>query len=227
MAVSATSAPLTGLPRRLVQDGIIDEPTILEAIKAARTEKVGLVAHLVNHGMADARKVAIAASHEFGVPLMDIEVLELELEAVKTVDQTLLNKHRVLPLVLRGKRMFLGVSDPTNLAAIDEIKFQTGCASTRSSSSRTSSRCSSTRRSRPSILRCPASTRTISTSRGWRSAVATRRRTTTSAATTSKTRRSSASSTRSCSTRSSAAPRTSTSSPTRRCSGCAPDSTAC
>ncbi|NIQ95426.1 MAG: hypothetical protein GWN87_15410, partial [Desulfuromonadales bacterium] len=33
----------------------------------------------------------------------------------------------VLPLVLRGKRMFLGVSDPTNLAAIDEIKFQTGC----------------------------------------------------------------------------------------------------
>ncbi|NIQ95425.1 MAG: hypothetical protein GWN87_15405, partial [Desulfuromonadales bacterium] len=48
MAVSATSAPLTGLPRRLVQDGIIDEPTILEAIKAARTEKVGLVAHLVN-----------------------------------------------------------------------------------------------------------------------------------------------------------------------------------
>ena len=127
MAVSATSAPLTGLPRRLVQDGIIDEGAVLAAIKESRNEKTSLVAHLVNQNKADPRKIAIAASHEFGVPLMDLEVLELELDAIKAVDQTLLNKHRVLPLVLRGKRMFLGVSDPTNLAAIDEIKFQTGC----------------------------------------------------------------------------------------------------
>jgi type IV pilus assembly protein PilB len=38
----------------------------------------------------------------------------------------LLAKHRVLPLLLRGKRLFLGVSDPTAHAAIDEIKFQSG-----------------------------------------------------------------------------------------------------
>jgi type IV pilus assembly protein PilB len=42
------------------------------------------------------------------------------------VDQRLLAKHRVLPLLLRGKRLFLGVSDPTAHAAIDEIKFQSG-----------------------------------------------------------------------------------------------------
>ena len=127
MAVSATTAPLTGLPRRLVQDGIIDEETVVESVKQARKDKVGLVAHLVNHNKVDARKVAIAASHEFGVPLMDIEVLEMDIDAIKAVDQSLLNKHRVMPLILRGKRMFLGVADPTNLAAIDEIKFQTGC----------------------------------------------------------------------------------------------------
>ena len=127
MAVSATSAPLTGLPRRLVQDGIIDEEAVLEALKEARNEQVGLVAHLVATEQADARKIAIAASHEFGVPLMDIEVLQLDLEAIRTVDQKLITKHRVLPLILRGKRLFLGVSDPTNLASIDEIKFQTGC----------------------------------------------------------------------------------------------------
>ena len=127
MAVSATTAPLSGLPRRLVQDGIIEEDIVLQAMKDARKKKVGLVAHLVDRGEADARKVAIAASHEFGVPLMDIDVLELDIEAIRAVDQTLLSKHRVLPLILRGKRMFLGVADPTNLAAIDEIKFQTGC----------------------------------------------------------------------------------------------------
>jgi len=126
MAVSATTAPLTGLPRRLVQDGIIAEDECLQAIKDARAEKQGLVQYLVNKELADPRQIAIAASHEFGVPLLDLSVLELDLDAVRAVDQKLLNKHRVIPLVRRGQRMFLGVSDPTNLQAIDEIKFQTG-----------------------------------------------------------------------------------------------------
>ena len=127
MAVSANNAALSGLPRRLVQDGIIEEEAVLEAVKEARSKKLGLVPHLVGNALAEARKIAVAASHEFGIPLMDIDALELDLDAVRTVDQQLLNKHRVLPLMLRGKRLFLGVSDPTNLQAIDEIKFQTGC----------------------------------------------------------------------------------------------------
>jgi type IV pilus assembly protein PilB len=127
MAVSATSAPLSGLPRRLVQDGIIDEKSVLAAVKEARARHIGFVAHLVATEQADPRKIAIAASHEFGVPMMDIDVLQLDLDAIRTVDQKLITKHRVLPLILRGKRLFLGVSDPTNLASIDDIKFQTGC----------------------------------------------------------------------------------------------------
>ncbi len=127
MAVSATTSPLTGLSRRLVQDGIVDEEAVLIAIKTARKMKIGLVPYLVNEAEADPRRIAIAASHEFGVPLMDIDVLDLDLDAVKAVDQKLISKHQTLPLMLRGRRMFLGVSDPTNLAAIDEIKFQTGC----------------------------------------------------------------------------------------------------
>ncbi len=126
MAVSATTAPLTGLPRRLVQDGIIAEDECLQAVKDARAEKLGLVQYLVHKELADPRQIAIAASHEFGVPLLDLSVMELDLEAVRAVDQKLLNKHRVIPLVRRGQRLFLGVSDPTNLQAIDEIKFQTG-----------------------------------------------------------------------------------------------------
>ncbi len=127
MAVSATTSPLAGLSRRLVQDGIVDEEAVLTAVKAARKQKIGLVPYLVTEVSADPHKIAIAASHEFGVPLMDIDVLELDLDAVKAVDQKLISKHQTLPLMLRGRRMFLGVSDPTNLAAIDEIKFQTGC----------------------------------------------------------------------------------------------------
>ncbi len=126
MAVSATAAPLTGLPRRLVQDGILAEEACLQAIEDARAERKSLVSFLVDKALADPRKIAIAASHEFGVPLLDISVLDVDLDVIKSVDQKLLTKHRVLPLVRRGQRMFLGVADPTNLQAVDEIKFQTG-----------------------------------------------------------------------------------------------------
>jgi type IV pilus assembly protein PilB len=127
MAGTAQANKLSGLPRRLVQDGIIKEKAVTEAIADARKKKMGLVPYLVSNGLAKARPIAMAASHEFGIPLMDIEALEIDLEAVRAIDQKLLTKHRVMPLILRGKKLFLGVADPTNLQAIDEIKFQTDC----------------------------------------------------------------------------------------------------
>lgn len=125
MAVTASQSTLSGLPRRLVQDGIVTEEVVLEANDAARKAKEPLVAYLVSNELADSRAVAVAASHEFGVPLMDLDALEIELETLRAVDQKLLTKHRVLPLVKRGQRLFLGISDPTNLQAIDDVKFQT------------------------------------------------------------------------------------------------------
>ncbi|MDX1509466.1 MAG: ATPase, T2SS/T4P/T4SS family, partial [Woeseiaceae bacterium] len=125
MAVTASQTNLAGLPRRLVQDGLISEEKLLEATEAAKNDKVPLVAYLVNQDLAEARAVAVAASHEFGVPLLDLDAVDIDLDVIRAVDQKLINKHRVLPLVQRGQRLFLGIADPTNLAAIDEIKFQT------------------------------------------------------------------------------------------------------
>jgi type IV pilus assembly protein PilB len=125
MAVTASTTNLAGLPRRLVQDGLISEEKLLEASEAAKKEKLPLVAYLVNGDLADARSIAVAASHEFGVPLLDLDAVDVDIDVVRAVDQKLINKHRVLPLVQRGQRLFLGIADPTNLAAIDDIKFQT------------------------------------------------------------------------------------------------------
>jgi type IV pilus assembly protein PilB len=110
----------------LVQDGIVDEETIADVLEQIKKSGATVVAHLVDEGLAAAQAVAVAASHEFGVPLFDLDALDLDLDVVRSVDQKLIAKHRVLPLILRGKRMFLAVSDPTNLQAIDEIKFQSG-----------------------------------------------------------------------------------------------------
>ena len=126
MSTSASQAILTGLSLRLVADGILDEAAMTEVVMEARSNGRSLVAHLVDEGLAEASMVAIAASQEFGVPLIDIDEITLDVEAVRAVNASLITKHRVLPMVLRGKRIYLGVSDPTNLAAIDEIKFQSG-----------------------------------------------------------------------------------------------------
>jgi len=125
MAVTASQSALTGLPRRLVQDGIISEEDVQEAAKAARKEKIPLVAYIVSNELADSRSIAVAASHEYGVPLLDIDAVDIDLDCLRAVDQKLLSKHRVLPLLRRGQRLFLGIADPTNLQAIDDVKFQT------------------------------------------------------------------------------------------------------
>jgi type IV pilus assembly protein PilB len=122
----ASKSGLGGLPQRLVQDGLVDEATMMDAMQAAKEKRIGVVTQLVNSGAANAREIAIAASHEFGVPLLDLDSVGLDLETVKLVSDKLLLKHRVLPLLRRGKRLFLAVADPTNLHAIDEIKFATG-----------------------------------------------------------------------------------------------------
>ena len=125
MAAPAKKIYLAGLPRRLVQDGLITEERLIEAVESAKKDKLPLVAYLVNENLADARAIAVAASHEFGVPLLDIDAVDIDLDVIRAVDQKLVNKHRVLPLVRRGQRLFLGIADPTNLQAIDDVKFQT------------------------------------------------------------------------------------------------------
>ena len=128
MVATVTDIKLRGLPRRLVQEGVIAEDALQTANAEAKKEKVSLVSYLVGRQMADSRDIALAASHEFGVPIIDLEAIDFDVEVVRLVDQTLIEKHRVLPLYRRGRRLFVGLSDPTNLQAVDEIKFQTSLA---------------------------------------------------------------------------------------------------
>jgi type IV pilus assembly protein PilB len=127
-AAGSIRAVLTGLPQRLVLDGLVEESAMLDAIANARERKTHLVSWLVSHDMASARDIAVAAAHEFGMPLLDLDAIAMDIDTIRLVSEKLLAKHRVLPLVKRGKRLHVGVSDPTILHAVDEIKFQTGLA---------------------------------------------------------------------------------------------------
>jgi type IV pilus assembly protein PilB len=128
IAAGSVRAVLSGLPQRLVLDGLIEETAMMDAIAASRERKTHLVSWLVSHDIAAARDIAVAASQEFGVPLLDLDSITIDLDTVRIVSDKLLAKHRILPLVKRGKRLHVALSDPTNLHAVDEIKFQTGLA---------------------------------------------------------------------------------------------------
>ena len=128
LVLNSTRSGLGGLPQRLVQDGVVDESGMHAALQAASEKRTSFVTQLIASGAATARDLALAAASEYGVPLLDLNALTIDLDTVKVVSDKLLGKHRVLPLFKRGKRLFLGVADPTNLHAIDEIKFQTGLA---------------------------------------------------------------------------------------------------
>ena len=128
-AISTQFVPksgLQGLPQRLVADGLVGETQMVEAITAAKERRVSIVPYLVEHNLADAREIAIAASQEFGAPLLDLDSIQPDLDTVRIVSEKILRKHRVMPLVKRGKRLFVAISDPTNLHALDEVKFATG-----------------------------------------------------------------------------------------------------
>jgi type IV pilus assembly protein PilB len=117
---------LSGLARRLVEENILDADTASTASEESRKSGMPFVSYLVRNGLADARTIASTASEEFGVPIIDLSAFDLELIPRDLVKEKLIRQHNALPLVRRGVRLFVAVSDPTNLQALDEIKFHTG-----------------------------------------------------------------------------------------------------
>jgi type IV pilus assembly protein PilB len=126
MATPGTKMQFSGLARKLVQDGLINDVQAQQAYEAATKNKTTFISHLVEKKIIDSRSIAQSASEEFGVPLVDIDVVDIESEVVKLVNENLVRKHQSLPLYRRGNRIYIAVSDPTNLQALDEIKFHVG-----------------------------------------------------------------------------------------------------
>src|SRR5258705_334865 len=126
MATVNPTTNLSGLALRLVRENLLT-PADADRIQAeAQTNKVPFVTQLVESKKLEAKVIARVASEEFGVPLFDINSLDVESAPVKLVDEKILRRHHVLPLHKRGSRLFVAIADPTNLTALDEIKFHTG-----------------------------------------------------------------------------------------------------
>ncbi len=126
MVTSSPISQLSGLAKRLVMDGLLAEELAAEAQQKALKSREPFVTYLVENKVLASSEIAAAACQEFGVPLFDLTAMEMDNAPVSLVDEKLIRQHHTLPLFKRGNRLFVAVSDPTNLQALDEIKFHTG-----------------------------------------------------------------------------------------------------
>ncbi|MBN8736886.1 MAG: type IV-A pilus assembly ATPase PilB [Xanthomonadales bacterium] len=125
----APSMPgLTGIPRRLALEGVLSEADARTAVEDAARQKMSVTAYMVENGIVDGLRMTQALSAEFGVPMLDISAIDVTQLPVGTLSEELIEKHTALPLLKRGNRLFVGVKDPANPRALEEIKFHTNCA---------------------------------------------------------------------------------------------------
>jgi type IV pilus assembly protein PilB len=123
--MNSPATSLNGLARRLVTENLLDAEAARKAVSQSQRERIPFVHYLVTNKILDARTIARVASEEFGTPIFDLSSLNPESMPQKLLDEKLIRKHNALPLLKRGNRLFVGLADPTDLHALDEIKFNT------------------------------------------------------------------------------------------------------
>lgn len=119
---------LSSFGQRLVEDGVVSEHIANMASSESSKQRVSFVHYLITNKLASSRPVASAASEEFGLPVFDLEAYDLETIPKDLLNQNLVQKTRVLPLFKRGNKLFVGISDPTNLQGLDQLRFRLGLA---------------------------------------------------------------------------------------------------
>ena len=127
LAQTDSKAPnIKGLAGRLIAEGVLTSEQARDAQNDAKIMRVPLIRYLIDTLDVDSRELAEMASVEFGVPVFDLEAMNREMLPEPQIDTELMAKHHAVPLFRRGNRLFVAVSDPMNLGALDEFKFAAG-----------------------------------------------------------------------------------------------------
>ncbi len=128
--MAAISPPiiLTGLARALVNQRWLTEEEAETLVRQAKSSNENFVTQVIETKKIKAAKLAEFAATQFGFPYLNLNAIDPEVIPKKVLDPKLVRSRRVVALYQRGNRLSVAVSDPTNLQAIDEIKFQTNLA---------------------------------------------------------------------------------------------------
>ncbi|MEO6351811.1 MAG: type IV-A pilus assembly ATPase PilB [Burkholderiaceae bacterium] len=123
---STAPLPMSGLARSLVQAGHLTTSQAETLNKKALSEKSFFIDTLLQSGHIEKRALALFCSETYGYPALDLSALNLAALPEKIIDDRLMQGQRVIALAKRGNKVTVAISDPTNMQALDQIKFQTG-----------------------------------------------------------------------------------------------------
>ncbi|MBT1444001.1 type IV-A pilus assembly ATPase PilB [Shewanella sp. JM162201] len=121
-----TSGLHLGLSTLFIRKGLLSEQQLSEAIATSRKNRHSLVTTLVTSKLLSAREIAELCYEEYGTPLLDLAEFDVSSIPEDFLNKKLIEKHRCLPLFKRGNRLYIGTSDPTNIAALEDFQFSAG-----------------------------------------------------------------------------------------------------
>ncbi len=119
---------LAGIAKKIVEHGLLEEDTVNEMVDQAAAKKINIVRLAVIQRLLPAAVIAQLASAEFGIPYFDLSSMEITKIPLMNLKSDAIENNLALPIFQRGNKLFVAISDPSNLQILDDIKFQTGTA---------------------------------------------------------------------------------------------------
>ncbi|MDY7577498.1 type IV-A pilus assembly ATPase PilB [Herbaspirillum sp. RTI4] len=113
-----------GLPAALLQAGLLS-PEKADALCSAATDNTPFIDLLLQDGALSARSLALFCARHYGYPFEELSAPAPETRSLPFSDHKLLQRHRILPLRLQGRRLTVAISDPSATDALAQIRFQT------------------------------------------------------------------------------------------------------
>lgn len=123
MAIAPKEFQVSGIVNFLVQSGFLSDNDAKVYDQEAKRDRVSTLSYLATHKLIDSRIVAEKISSQFGLPLFDLDAIDWRTLPANRISEKLIRQHNALPLLVRGRSLFVALSDPTNSQALDDIKF--------------------------------------------------------------------------------------------------------
>jgi type IV pilus assembly protein PilB len=110
----------------LVKENLLTAEQLRQARDDARVQGSRLGAQITKLGFLDENDLTDFVAKQYGVPSIDLEEFEIEQAVIRLIPEDVATKHTVIPVNRAGSTLILATSDPSNIFALDDIKFLTG-----------------------------------------------------------------------------------------------------
>jgi type IV pilus assembly protein PilB len=128
MVANPQQIPLSGLARALVQNNRLSEAQAIEVTEHAKSSELPFAAEAVQRGLISGRDLAKFCAETFGFPMLDLAAFDENQMPKDAIDRKLVDAHHIVPIAKKNNKITIGTADPTNLRALDVVRFQTGMA---------------------------------------------------------------------------------------------------